>query len=141
MNPVWGIIGKGATKVLTSKAFWIVLGIIILLLILRRYWDVIGDKLKPLKGDFSGTVSVERASELEALADSLNQRITGNYAFENREEILLQILGLNDTELLHLHKYYNKYYENMIDAVNNEWLPFTDADERLISRLNGMGLS
>lgn len=134
------IIFNVVLKVLKSKYFWIGLTVLIAIILIRRYWNEIIDKIKPIHGDFTDDLTDADKKSLENLAKQLRDVIYGNYAFENRGEVLHKCNALNDTEFLYLVRYYNRYLGDVAADVDNEWMPASNEDELFLSRLNGMGL-
>lgn len=143
--------GAGSMKLLTSKTFWIVLGLIVLAIIIWRYSDRIITKgesrLGPQTGDWQeGTITEGRKKQLEDLAQTLYNDIYGSFNSSGDGSVpsMGKAAALNDNELLYLARYYeNNLSQNgnsLWFDVDEEWLPFTSEDEGLMSRLADIGM-
>ncbi len=132
-------------KLVKNKWFWIILGSIIVLLILRKNWVYIKAKFSKSYGDFSGEPILDaRKTELEGMASNLYNEIyelsTGTTG--SRSTAMDMISGLNDDELLYTARYYKKALtrgNSMYIDVDNELMPFTNSDETLMRRLSKIG--
>lgn len=140
--------GDAAMKLLQNKWFWIILGGIILFIIIRRKWGKFTEKassrLGAQYGDWQeGTISEARKSQVEGLAEELYDALASWYEWEAESE-LMQINALNDNELEYAARHYEEHLTNgkqsMYDDIDEEWLPATDMDEKVMTRLKRLGL-
>lgn len=133
---IFGFLGK----LMRNKWFWIILAILIVLLIIRRKSEVWKDKLAPVSGDFqSGGISEGRKKELETLAQNVYDEINGGWV----TNYMYDLLPINDNELTYLAKHYKKYLsrnESLYTQIDNEWMWGMDIDEKIMTRLNLLGL-
>ena len=128
------------TKLLSNKIFWyVVIGLIILVIILK-YKNIVIDKFKGrIEGDYGNTITDGRKVYLQSLANELNVDI--NSSFSNATDSLVLINALNDDEFRFLAKYYNRQFSNsMFSDIDNELLYRTDADEKVLARLRQQNL-
>lgn len=136
-------------NILTNKTFWYGLGGLILLFILYKNWA----KIKQLFGKDYGTYSQGgggyapagipdgRKAEIEALAQELYDKIYGVTTFTDKETSFIKANALNDTELKYLAQYYKNALtrsDSLYHDVDSEFMPFTDEDEKLMSRLSAL---
>ncbi len=131
-----GQIGK---NILTSKLFWIIVVIILVLYLANRHWDKIRGNVGRIRGDFQpGGITDKRKGELEALADELYRVIYSTATETWRYTVYEKANALNDNELLYLGKYYKQSKTggtSLYRDIDDEWMPFSSIDEQLMSRL------
>lgn len=114
----------------------------------RRWWQQL---TRRDEGNYQGQAPVAsnpvREAELTKIAQdtytALNSVLMiGGVTATGREWQLTQVLTLNDTEL----RWVAKRYEQLANGstlrrdLENEWMPFSDVDDRLIARLNQLAL-
>lgn len=147
--PLVAAAGRGAMRLLSNKWFWIILGSIVALILIRRYWGKIsskvGSRLGPQYGDWQeGTITDGRKKELEKFAQNIYDVLACGYCMVGAEDDLLKAAALNDNELEYLARFYEQYVsdngETLYEDVDDEWLPATDADEDLLTKLDRLGL-
>lgn len=135
-------------KILQSKYFWYFVIAVVIFILLRRYWYIIKGKLKPIEGDFGTTISSERKDELKEVAGQVSESINpdvssfwdARWAKTDREDILWIVQGFNDAEFLFFVRHYRDRYGNFRSHLSGVWLPLTNVDEALISRMDKMGV-
>jgi len=147
--PVVAMAGKGAMKLLTNKWFWIIVGSLIAFLIIRRYWQKISSRVEsrlgPQYGDWQeGTITSGRKKELEKYAQDVYDVLACWYCVVGGQEQISKIAYLNDNELEYTARYYEQFVsdkgQSLYDDVDEEWLPDTDVDDHLLTRLSKLGL-
>lgn len=134
---------------------WRTWGIIVLLVILwmlyrngKRWWAQLTTRDQ---GNYQGQPSVAsnpaRQAELERMAQDLytalhSTLIIGGTTATGREWMLEQILVLNDTELRWVAQRYAEITEgtSLRQDLEDEWMPMSDLDERLIAKLDQLAL-
>lgn len=139
--------GSAALRVVTSKWFWIALGIIIVILIVRRNWNKISGKFERDFGNYGShngqpieDLTKDRKLTLEKWAQDLYTAIytTGG----NSAPLMAIALSLNDLELKYLAQHYKKAITrgtSLYTDVDDEIMPGTDVDEKLMARLAKLG--
>ena len=115
--------------------------IVVLLLIYNRYKHVIKSKFKPIVGDFTDDVTDVRKSELTEKAKVIHEHIYGLVSNDVLDDDFTYLLALNDSEFYEIYKYYKKYFGSLYDDIDWEFMPFSDKDDAVLSRILGMGLS
>jgi len=143
-------------KVIRNKWVWIGLGLIVVIIILRRVlpdMDIIRSRYGRKHGDWqpgqegslfdhSGGISDRRKGELETLAENMHKNIYST--FGNARPVITKLLVLNDNELNYLAKYYKKELtrkNSLALDIDDEILWDTDKDEELLQRLYKLGLA
>lgn len=138
---------ESIVSILKSKWFWIILAVIIALIIINKHWDSIKQTLFERKitnytTDSSGKViEVSQLDEqrLQRLADKIRSEASSWYGLDASD--LEPVLELSDQELEQLAKYYKKAYSiSLYQDIDNELMPFTQADEQLMTRLDRLAL-
>lgn len=145
---------KDIPKILTNPRTWIGLAILMVAIAIYRngprWWQQL--KRRDL-GNYTGQEPVKdnpaREAELQQMAADTYTALhsvlmLSGVTATGREFQLELLLGLNDTEL----RYVARYYENTANPegvslkqdVNDEWMPFSDVKQRLVSRLNKLAL-
>lgn len=137
-------------SILRSKIFWIILAVIVIAIIIRRNWYRIADFGKPryveLEKDEDGKVvrvSEQRETELRDLANEIHTFINSpSSLITDNPKYLNTLKYLNDQELLYLSRYYKNVFENkLFTDIDDEILPWTNADDEILTRLQKMGQS
>jgi len=126
-----------------NKYFWMALGVIIMLIILRRNWYKLSRMWQPSDINFdegeTASISNERKSEIESYARMLYDSIYGS----NDNDAYDVALNLTDNELKYLSKYYRKYLTQstwLWKDIDNEWFAWwNDRDVKLQARLAKIG--
>lgn len=133
-------------SLLKNKWFWIILAIIIILVVLNRNWNIIKDKLFD-KRNPSYTVDEEgnkiQVTELDKIRlDKLvvATNVAVNSALGMDYSHFEPLLDLTDQELEYVAKSYKSSYNvSLYQDIDDEWLPFTQGDEKLQARLDKLG--
>lgn len=141
MNPVLLILQRVPVWV------WIVLALALVALILRGPITRAMAAIKQLAmrdgGDYSGGVEMP-AEQVTALAQEAYTQLTAGVVSPTaRETALLAILdGTNDSELRAVAKRYKLLSRDrtLYQAIDSAWMPFSDVDERLMSRLANIAM-
>lgn len=141
------------TKIMTNPkliqfvliVFFVVIFLRILLNSGSRLQSFYKKNIAPPKGDnINEFISDIRRAELESLADKLHDNIY-NYQWTLDDFInnLSMFLGLRDSEFVYLTNYYNKAYqgEGLYYDIDWEFLPFTDIDDKVLTRMEAMNLT
>ena len=134
-------------KILTNKWFWIGLGIIILLLILKRYWYKFERFFQRTDIDLApgetGNLTIDKKSDLKDLASRLYSDIYDTPITGHTTQLYKDANSLTDTELKYMAKYYRQHltqgiylYEDVNDEVFNI---FTNVDSKLMAHLAKVG--
>lgn len=91
--------------------------------------------------DSDGIEDVIDKEKSKEFATSLRTFITStNVLFGRDLTPMTNLRLLNDKELKYAGRYYrNMYGESMSTDIDNEYLPFTDEDEKIIARLIKLG--
>ncbi len=135
--------GEIAMKILKNKWFWIGLATLIVLLIIRANWQYLKAKFARSFGDFTGEkISDSRQAVLNGFADNLHQSIHTSVAWGDTVDALNNISGVNDDELRYIARYYKRALSrgtSLYTDLNNEWMPLTDIDEQILTRLSKIG--
>lgn len=138
------------SNLLRSKIFWIVVCVIVLYIIIKRNaWklETIGkprfiDYETNSKGEVK-TFSESTKSDLEQLARDLYNRIDGADGWFSSDEPFRKTYYLTDQELLYVSQYYNKAVRRgkstLYKDIDDEWMPDTDIDTKILSRLSEIG--
>lgn len=142
------IAGKIAGQLLKNKWFWIILAAVVIFIILRRKSDKIitkvDSRLGAQSGDWQeGTITEGRKRELEQYAQDVYDILACWYCMEGGEAELSKLQYLNDNELEYAARYYEDFVnddETLYEDVDDEWLPATDIDDKLLTRLSKLGL-
>lgn len=141
---------KKALQLLVNPATWVVVALLIIVFVFwrngRRWW---ANLTRQDRGNYAGQNRVQsnpaREAELQAMAREAYRVmhiliVTG----DQRERALADLLALNDTELRYVAVFYknsvNPEGVSMRQDIDDEWMPFTDVDEKLIARLTQMAL-
>lgn len=137
-------VAETAGKVVRNKWFWIGLAILIVILILRRYYPYLKSKFARSYGDFSGEkITESRKTELETMAQDLYDKIYGGYhSINTRSDLMHKVAAINDDELLYLSRYYKNAItrsNSLYKDISNEFMPFASGDQVLMSRLAKIG--
>jgi len=152
MNAISLILSKGllvGKKLVSSKWFWIALASLILILLLRKYWKVLSGKIfTTIKGDYTVVTDIRKAyldDLIEDVASIISKESSKffdfNWTSAQREDKLWVVYGLNDSDFLYFVKEYNKRFQNGFkNDLDRAFLPFTNADEKLISRVKNTGI-
>jgi hypothetical protein len=148
----------GILNVLKNRWFWIILGLIILFLVLRRNWNRIKSSrlFNRDRGDYSegftappgqntsgmtqSQIAAARKKDLERLAEDLYREIYATFGYPTK--FIKEANTLNDTELKYLSQYYRKALtkgNTLYKDVDDEFLPHTNEDEKLLARLSKIG--
>jgi len=136
-------------RLLKNKWFWIILGTIVAIIIIRRYWDKVstkvGSRLGPQHGDWQeGSITTGRKKELEKYAQDVYDVLACWDCASGGEKQLQKLAYLNDNELEYVARYYENYVgdggETLYHDIDDEWLAGTDVDDNLLTRLNKLGL-
>lgn len=140
---------KTAVDLLKKPSTWVVIVAIVLAVTVwrngRRWWQQL---TRRDQGNYAGQPSVPsnpaRQGELQQLArDTYTVINSVSNPFE-RERVLERVVALNDTELRYVAKFYqssiSESAKSLREDVLSEWMPFTDVDERLVTRLNQLAL-
>lgn len=135
--------GAVALRLVKNKWFWIILGAIILILIIRKNWRYIRAWFSPSKGDFTGApINPERKAWLESRAEELHKYLSQWGFTSDTDSVLKEIQNVNDDELLYLAKYYKSALtrgNSLYVDIDNKWMPFYGSDEKLLARLSKIG--
>lgn len=135
--------GKGL-EVMQNRWFWIAVAIIVAYFIfrnpIRRAWQ----RLTAVdRGDYTGAGAVLSDADkqrLRQLAMDLHSAIEGS-GFLSRERVMSQALALSDTMLRFLAQEYAANGANSLyQDIDDEWMPGTDVDERLMQRLRAISM-
>ncbi len=136
--------GAIATKALTSRTFWIVVLVLLIVFIVWKSWAYIEALFKRDVTDYTqdAALSEARKRELDQLAQQLFAEMDGWNANPWNRPVLDQVNQLNNTELRYLAGRYPSYSngETLKDAIDSESIP-GDVDAVLISRLSAMNKS
>lgn len=139
-----GIVGKWQT--------WVILAAIVCAWLVyrngRRWWAQLTNRDR---GNYAGQSQVSanpaREAELEQMAQdvfvALNSTLMlGGVTATGREWTLERLLALNDTEIRWVAKRYAALAQgrSLRGDLENEWMPFSDVDERLIAKLQQLAL-
>lgn len=134
--------------ILSSRYFWIIVIIIILVLLARKYWNYLSDKFQSLSGNFKDNVSDERKDDLRNMSENISSAINPNvssfwdfdWARSDREDLLWSVYNLNGSEFKFLVENYRDRHGSFEKHLNGAYLPLTNADEKLVSRIERMGI-
>jgi hypothetical protein len=142
MNKLLVVLGQ----VVRSKWFWIIVGLILLLLILRRNWYMIRGWFQPSDIDGQqGPPDASRLPYLKALANSLYVDIYDTPLSGHTYEIYEEALELPDNELKYVSKYYRQHITSgvwLYEDIDNEGFSlWTNIDTQLMAKLSKVGES
>lgn len=143
---------KNAISIAGNWRTWAVIGtLLIAFLIYRNGRRWLAQITRRDEGNYEGQSSVNanaaRKAELEKMAQDtytvLNSTLMlGGVTATGREWQLEQLLALNDTELRWVARRYAELDDgiSLKDAVDAEYMPFSNVDERLIVKLTQLAL-
>lgn len=156
MNPVViGALSGAGSKLkglLTNKYFWIAVVVVIVLLVLRKYWNRLSTSLRPDRGDYRdvlpGEVQEYRKVYLEDLAERIHIRTEGYngaswlaFRYDPRVAVFEEALELPDGELAVMAKHYRKAVnrgQRLSEVIDGEWV-IGSSNEELATRLEKLG--
>jgi hypothetical protein len=141
MSAILAIIKKVPTWV------WVLLALLLAFLLLRgpltRAWAQLKQLAMRDGGDYSQGAT-RPDEELDAMAQEAYAQLTAGVVNPTaRERALAAILeGTNDTELRVVAKSYKLLSRDktLYQAVDSAWMPLSDVDERLMSRLANIAM-
>lgn len=134
-------------SIIKSKWFWIILAVLIIAIIINKNWEAINDKLFQRKvtnyaTDANGNViPVTQLDQprINAIMDNIKTQsgtVLGLFA-----EDLAPALALSDQELEYGAKYFKTAYsQSLYSVVDNSWMPTTQLDQQLTTRLDKLAL-
>lgn len=136
-------------KLFQSKWFWIVVVIIIVLLIVNAHWDEW--KMKLFGKKITSNYSTDSQGNVIPVTDLDKQRLDKLIRDTHSEiygvgsmsiSILENINGLTDQELEYFGKTYKQVFQtSLYNDLDDEWLPLTDLDDKILTRLATLKLS
>lgn len=133
------------TGILKNKWFWIIIGSIIILLIVRRNWSKITSVFQRDFGDYGDyKIDKEAKTRLQELAENLYSQIYSNFSvgIDKRSKYMTDAMALTDTELKWLARYYRTALTKgtcLFKDIDEEWMPVDSVDEELMARLAKIG--
>ncbi len=136
-------------KILSSKVFWIIVAVIVIALIINAHWDSISRSLfgrKITSGyttDATGAVIQVTELDKQRLDKFAQDLHSGIYGFWPLDQSLLDATQvLSDQELDYLAKTYkNVFGTKLYTDLDDEILPGTTVDDKILSRLAALKLS
>lgn len=132
---------------MSSKWFWIILGVIILLILLHKYYPTIKDKFfdvaqpnytKDADGNVIQVSALDqpRLKKIADDIDSASRNWMGLFA-----EDLAPALALSDQELEYVAKYFKTTYgKSLYSVLSTSFMPSTKSDDVLMSKLDRLAL-
>lgn len=136
-------------SLLKSKWFWIIIAILILLIIINKNWDSINSKLFERKITSYAKDAEGNVIKISELDKPRLERLANNVKIADDDWVsggiyasdLQPINELSDQELEYVAKYYKQAYsKSLYEVVNNATMPFTQSDEKLMTRLDQLAL-
>lgn len=136
---------------LSGKQIIVIIALIIIAIIAYQWWlkpkaQDIARKITPsrvLDGTGSESISDERKVFLNKLSKDLYEAIYSTSAWfkSTREELMNQMLSISDKELIYCNSAYGKLSDNtMYYDVDNEIMPSSDFDDKLLARLRELNI-
>jgi hypothetical protein len=131
-----------------KKTIIIIVCIVVLLLVIKN-GKVWAGKIKglftPYEGDYNRNIGDEEKTQLQRLAKDLYMVIYSvsdaawGVPSGDKTTVMQKVLALDDDAFLYMVKFYNGRLGNFITDIDEEWMPFSDVDEKLIGRAKAMG--
>ena len=134
-------------SILKSKWFWIGLAILIIIIIINKNWDAINSRLferkitNYAKDEEGNVIQISELDKprLEAMADKI--KVVSDSMFGLFSEDLQPSVDLSDQELEYMAKYFKSAYgKSLYAVVDNAWMPHTQTDEQLLTKLDRLAL-
>lgn len=140
---------KFLLKLFSNKWFWIGLGVLILFLIVNAHWPswkmkLFGKKLvNNYATDEQGNVISVTQLDKQRLDTMVRDIHTGIYSVWGFPQDLLDNMSkLTDQELEYLAKAYKGVFQvSLYKDLDDEWLPGTEVDDDILSRLATLKLT
>lgn len=137
-------------QLLRNKFFWYAIIAVVFYVVIKRNYYKLQEWTAPswTEPTTNGTgqvitISAQRLFRLRELAGLLKLNIYSYYGF-TATDVLQEVSYLTDTELKYVARYYKevllKNKTTLYADLDDEILPGTDADDRILNRLTQMGL-
>lgn len=133
-----------ATKILTSRTFWVVVIVLVLAFIVYRNWNRWVSRLTARdQGNYSGQSAPNEADKarIQQVASELRSVFYGLLPFtisgDPRDRAAEKVLAMNDSDVRYLANYYEQIAEgnSLLSDVQSEYTWYGDVKQKLIAKL------